>query len=91
MAYNVSKIGFIDITHVRTEPVDKERVKATDGDCSIWMESSGPNGDGVEMKIDYGEPSDDMPDICRFFIPDSSWKTFVQAIKSIDVMWDEHA
>lgn len=94
MSYNVAAIGYIDVSFCKTSIVDKERV-AKDREASgeypfaIWMEHNGPFGDGVEVNIKYNsEYTDDAP-LCNFYIPNSAWKTFVQAVKCLDTMWDQ--
>ena len=90
MAYSVTKIGYLDIVHVRTKPIDIEQMNMTDGTAYLWLESSGPGTDGVEVHVDYGDlKSEDRSEaVCSFFIPEKTWKTFVDAVNAIDRMWD---
>lgn len=96
MAYNVTKVGYIDADHCSTEPVPKERLEHDQkeiGDIplfALWMEHNGPNGDGVQFQVRYNhELCDDKP-VCEFYIPDKSWETFVEAVKCLDQMWRQH-
>lgn len=95
MNWNVVKIGFIDVESVRTEPIDEKRVEQeqinTGSPYALYFESFGPRGDGVLVQVHMQERRDDDKPLAEFYVPDDSWKTFVNAVNCIDKMWDSHS
>lgn len=96
MSWNVAKIGFIDVVHVATSKIDEARLSKARADTGdehpfvIYLESTGPDCDGVCVEIHMANRCNDDDPLAQFYIPDSSWKTFVEAVNCVDKMWDRH-
>lgn len=96
MAYSYIEIGQIDVSHCSTTPIDKERLKkdrSEIGDVPLFVlklrHAGNPDvGDGPEIAVEYTNGSHGDKDLCVLHIDESSWKTFVEAVRALDIMRD---
>ena len=94
MAYSVTKIGYLDVDHLITSLIDEDRIKQwikdneDDPAYAIWIEDA--HREGVSFHLRYSEETQGEKPICTFYVPESTWETFVCAVNCIEKMRQKH-